>query len=84
MTDATGDLPRPDIRLNERGHRCPMPVVSVARAAKSAASGTVISVACTDPGAASDIPAWCEMRGVDFLGSIAEADGAVSYVVRTR
>jgi tRNA 2-thiouridine synthesizing protein A len=61
-----------------------MPVISVARAAQAAASGTVISVTCTDPGAASDIPAWCEMRGVDYLGSLTEADGAVSYVVRTR
>lgn len=78
------ELPRPDVRLNERGHRCPMPVVSVARAAKDAATGTVIAVACTDPAAASDIPAWCEMRGVDFLGSVAEADGAVTYLVRTR
>jgi tRNA 2-thiouridine synthesizing protein A len=78
------DLPRPDVRLNERGHRCPMPVVSVARAAKQAEPGTVIAVACTDPGAASDIPAWCEMRGVDFLGSQTEADGAVTYLVRTR
>ena len=24
------DLPRPDVRLNERGHRCPMPVIAVA------------------------------------------------------
>lgn len=78
------DLPRPDVRLNERGHRCPMPVVAVARAAKQAEPGTVIAVACTDPGAASDIPAWCEMRGVDFLGSQPEADGAVTYLVRTR
>lgn len=78
------DLPRADVRLNERGHRCPMPVISVARAAQAATSGTVISVTCTDPGAASDIPAWCEMRGVDYLGSLTEADGAVSYVVRTR
>ena len=84
MSHPVNDLPRADIRLNERGHRCPMPVVSVARAAKAAEPGTVISVTCTDPGAASDIPAWCEMRGVDYLGSVAEADGAVSYLVRTR
>jgi tRNA 2-thiouridine synthesizing protein A len=61
-----------------------MPVIAVARAAKSAGSGTVIAVACTDPGAASDIPAWCDMRGVDFLGSQVEADGAITYLVRTR
>ena len=78
------DLPRPDVRLNERGHRCPMPVIAVARAAKESAAGTVIAVACTDPGAASDIPAWCDMRGVGYLGSHDEADGAVTYLVRTR
>lgn len=78
------ELPRPDIRLNERGHRCPMPVIAVARAAKEAGSSTVIAVTCTDPGAASDIPAWCDMRGVDFLGSQPEADAATTYFVRTR
>ena len=43
------DLPRPDVRLNERGHRCPMPVVSVARAAKQAQPGTVIAVNVAAP-----------------------------------
>lgn len=78
------DLPRPDVRLNERGHACPLPVIAVARAAKGAPAGLVVAVACTDAGAASDIPAWCEMRGVDYLGSQVEADGAVTYFVRTR
>lgn len=71
-----------DIRLNERGHRCPMPVIAVAKAAKEAASGTVIGVACTDPGAASDIPAWCQLKGVEFVGSQEEPDGATTYYVK--
>jgi tRNA 2-thiouridine synthesizing protein A len=83
VTELT-ELPRPDVRLNERGHLCPMPVIAVARAAKVAPEGTVIAVACTDAGAASDIPAWCDMRGVDYLGSAPETDGAVTYFVRTR
>ena len=78
------DLPRPDVRLNERGHRCPMPVIAVARAAKESAAGTVIAVACTDPGAASDIPAWCDMRGGDHPRPHEEADRAVTSLVRTR
>lgn len=77
-------LPRPDVRLNERGHLCPMPVIAIARAAKVAQAGTVIAVTCTDAGAASDIPAWCNMRGVDYLGSQTEPDGAATYLVRTR
>jgi tRNA 2-thiouridine synthesizing protein A len=83
ISEASG-LPRPDVRLNERGHLCPMPVIAVARAAKGSTPGTVIAVTCTDAGAASDIPAWCEMRGVDYLGSQPETDGAVTYLVRTR
>jgi tRNA 2-thiouridine synthesizing protein A len=78
------ELPRADVRLNERGHACPLPVIAVARAAKEAPAGTVIAVACTDAGAASDIPAWCEMRGVDYLGSQPESDGAITYLVQTR
>ncbi|MGI9196141.1 MAG: sulfurtransferase TusA family protein [Candidatus Nanopelagicales bacterium] len=77
-------LPKADVRLNQRGYRCPMPVVAVSRAAKESDSGTVIAVTCTDPGAASDIPAWCDLKGVDFLGSQPEADGSVTYLVRTR
>ena len=77
-------MPKADVRLNQRGYRCPMPIVAIARATREAASGTVVAVACTDAGAASDIPAWCELKGVDFLGSEPEADGAITYYVRTR
>ena len=77
-------MPKADVRLNQRGYRCPMPIVAIGRAAREASSITVIAVTCTDEGAKHDIPAWCELKGVEFLGSEPEADGAVTYFVRTR
>lgn len=77
-------LPKADVRLNQRGYSCPMPIVAIGRASREAVSGTVIAVTCTDEGARSDIPAWCELKGVDFLGSEDESDGATTYFVRLR
>lgn len=49
--------------LDCTGQRCPQPVIDLARAAKRAATGTVIRVRTDDPAALVDIPAWCRMRG---------------------
>lgn len=75
-------MSRPDVRLDERGKRCPIPVITLARAAGYADSGALIAVTCTDAGAASDIPAWCDMKRMEYVGSHVEPDGAVTYLVR--
>jgi tRNA 2-thiouridine synthesizing protein A len=31
--------------------------------------GTVLAVLADDPAAAADIPAWCRLRGQQYLGS---------------
>lgn len=45
------------------GQLCPQPVIALARAAKGAVPGSVITILTDDPAAAIDIPAWCRMRG---------------------
>ena len=49
--------------LDCRGQLCPQPVIALARAVKTAGTGTVIRIETDDPAAAVDIPAWCRMRG---------------------
>ena len=71
----------PDVTLDCRGKRCPVPVIELARAAKAAQAGAVIRVLADDPAAAHDIPAWCRMRGQEFLGA-AEGAGGPAYDVR--
>lgn len=57
-----------EILVDARGLRCPLPVIRLAEAARDAAPGDVIEVWATDPAAAADIPAWCRMRGQEYLG----------------
>ena len=59
----------PDVVVDARGLRCPLPVIRLAHSARDAVSGAVIEVLATDPAARADIPAWCRLRGQDYLGS---------------
>jgi tRNA 2-thiouridine synthesizing protein A len=55
--------------LDCRGQRCPLPVIGLARRLGEVALGGVLRVLADDPAAAVDIPAWCRMRGQEYLGS---------------
>ena len=55
------------IELDCRGQRCPLPVIALAKAMRTAAVGDVVRVLADDPAAANDIPAWCRMKGQEFV-----------------
>ena len=56
--------------LDARNLLCPMPVIRVQNAMESLAPGDVIEVICTDPGAMSDVPAWCRVNGHEVLEAV--------------
>jgi len=78
-------VPTPDVWLDERGARCPAPVIALARAAFTRPAGTVVAVMAIDPAAGTDIPAWCRLKGAEYLGELPPRDGGegMAYVVRT-
>ncbi len=55
--------------LDCRGQRCPLPVIALARRLPSLPVGAILRVLADDPAAANDIPAWCRLRGQEYLGS---------------
>ncbi|HCT79174.1 MAG TPA: aminotransferase [Micromonosporaceae bacterium] len=57
------------IELNCLGQRCPLPVIALAKVMADAPAGETVRVLADDPAAAADIPAWCRMRGQEYLGS---------------
>ncbi|RSM58668.1 aminotransferase [Actinoplanes sp. ATCC 53533] len=57
------------IEVDSRGRRCPLPIIDLARRMPSVAVGAVVRVLADDPAAANDIPAWCRMKGQEYLGS---------------
>ena len=46
---------------------CPMPVIRTQDKIKTLATGDVLEVVCTDPGALQDVPAWCRINGHKVL-----------------
>jgi tRNA 2-thiouridine synthesizing protein A len=51
------------------GQRCPAPVIALARHVRGMPVGAVVRVLADDPAAATDIPAWCRLRGQEYVGS---------------
>lgn len=72
------------ITLDQRGRRCPLPVIELARHIGDVGIGETIAVAADDPAARLDIPAWCRMRDHDYAGETEAPDGTPVYSVRRR
>lgn len=60
--------------LDARNLLCPMPVIRVQGAMESLAPGEELEVVCTDPGAMSDVPAWCRVHGHEVLEVVEDRD----------
>ncbi len=61
---------------------CPQPIIELARRLESVPVGGLLAVVATDAAARYDVPAWCRMRGQEYVGEDAAADGVPRYVVR--
>jgi tRNA 2-thiouridine synthesizing protein A len=71
----------PDARLNLRGLKCPLPALKTRKALKSLAPGDLLTVECTDPLAAIDIPALLNETG-DRLEGQENGDGVLVFCIR--
>ena len=57
-------------------------MIELARHLGEVPVGGVIAVVATDQAARTDVPAWCRMRGQEYLGEDVAPDGAPRYLVR--
>lgn len=74
-------VPGADAVVDARGLVCPRPVIDLARALPAWPVGTVVALVADDPAAAADVPAWCRLRGQEYVGSRPVDDGQ-AYLVR--
>ncbi|MGW2835681.1 aminotransferase class V-fold PLP-dependent enzyme [Streptomyces sp. NPDC001286] len=63
------------------GKLCPLPVIELAKVIGEVPVGGTVRVLADDEAARLDIPAWCEMRGQEYVGE-EPADHGAAYVVR--
>lgn len=70
------------VEIDCRGVVCPRPIIELAKALPGVAVGETLAVVADDAAARHDIPAWCRMRGQDYVGEEVAEDGVPRYVVR--
>ena len=58
-----------NLELDCRGMLCPRPVIELGRRIGEVEVGQTLAVAATDAAAAYDVPAWCRLRGQDYVGA---------------
>lgn len=58
----------PNESLDARGRRCSMLSMMVAEKIGPLAPGAVLDVLTDDPGAPTEMPAWCRRSGHELLG----------------
>ncbi|QIK76907.1 sulfurtransferase TusA family protein [Nocardioides piscis] len=75
-------MTEPDLELDCRDLLCPMPIIELARHIGDVAIGQVVGVVAHDVAARVDVPAWCRLRGQDYVGADSAADGAPRFLVR--
>ena len=70
----------PVLTIDALGRRCPAPVIELARRIGDVPVGAVVAVLADDEAARHDIPAWCQMRGHDYVGEAARHEYRVRRV----
>jgi len=69
--------------LDARGLKCPMPIVKTAQAIKTIASGDLLEVLTTDPGAVADFAAWSRTTGNTIVEQSVD-DSVYRFVLRRK
>ncbi|MGW2068585.1 aminotransferase class V-fold PLP-dependent enzyme [Streptomyces sp. NPDC001953] len=73
--------PQDTLVVDALGKRCPIPVIELAKVFGDVSVGGTVRVLSDDEAARLDIPAWCEMRGQEYVGE-EPAERGSAYVVR--
>jgi tRNA 2-thiouridine synthesizing protein A len=72
----------PALVIDCTGMRCPMPVIELTRRVEDVAVDQVIGVVADDPAAKVDVPAWCRLRGHEYVGVRRRRGRRRLYLVR--
>jgi tRNA 2-thiouridine synthesizing protein A len=71
----------PEILVDARGHRCPVPTLRLRRALEQAAPGAGVRLLADDPMARIDVPHFAAGAGL-VVEAIEETQGGLSFLVR--
>jgi tRNA 2-thiouridine synthesizing protein A len=72
---------KPDKIIDCKGLSCPEPVLKIKLAMNTMQSGQVLEMIATDPGSASDVPAWARRTGNQLLENSNEG-GVLKFLLK--
>jgi len=74
---------QPDLTVDAKGQKCPMPVLLTSRGIKKLEPGQLMLVEATDGGSQSDIPSWAKDTGNELVET-SSGDGVFRYLIRKK
>lgn len=74
----------PTYTLDDRGKRCPIPVLDTKKKMDTLTKGDVLEVLATDPGAEPDLMAWAKRTGNEYLGILKDGDVLKIYLRKSK
>jgi NADPH-dependent 2,4-dienoyl-CoA reductase/sulfur reductase-like enzyme/peroxiredoxin family protein/rhodanese-related sulfurtransferase/TusA-related sulfurtransferase len=72
----------PAVRIDARGLQCPGPIQKLASGIGRLRDGETLEILATDPGFASDAPAWCRTTGNEMRSLVREGEAFRATVTR--
>jgi tRNA 2-thiouridine synthesizing protein A len=72
-----------DKELDARGLNCPLPILRTKKSLADMASGQILRILATDPGAVKDFQAFSRQTGNELLEH-AEAEGIYTFFMRKK
>jgi tRNA 2-thiouridine synthesizing protein A len=73
----------PEILIDARGHRCPVPTLRLRKALETAPAGAHVRLLADDPMARIDVPHFAAEIGAEILARD-DLDGGFSFLVAKR
>ena len=77
------DIQPVDLTVDACGTKCPMPILKAKKALSNMASGQLLKVLTTDPGAVADFQFFGQQTGNTVVGQ-SEADGVYAIVIKRK
>ena len=71
----------PEIVVDARGHRCPVPTLKLRRALEAAPVGARLTLLADDPMAKIDVPHFLNQLGGARLVTLTELEGALTFSI---
>lgn len=68
--------------LDTRGLNCPLPILRTKKALAEMATGEVLRVLATDPGASKDFPAFARQTGHELLQQGQNERGEFEFLIK--